>query len=465
MADTRHYDDGPAEAGAVRTTRREVLRRAGVGSLLIVYGGALPKTAVAGVPRFRHRELAGTLRIIQWSHFVPAYDKWFDDIYVKRWGEANDTEVVVDHINQADIPARAAAEVAAQSGHDLFFFLSPPAAYEDQVIDHASIVQEVTRKRGKMKEVALKSTYNPKTKKYFAFSDNYVPDPVNYRTDLWGEVGIRPNTWDDVRRAAPRLRAMGNPIGIGMSNEIDSNMALMAMMMCFGSFIQNREQRVVLNSKATVEVLKFARDLFRRGMSNEIFAWTAASNNQAMVAGRLSMAMNAISITRTAELTNPDLAAKISLLPIPRGPNGRLGLEHVMGAYVIWKFARNKAAARKFLVDLETKYVGAFENSRFYNFPSWPASVPNIERRVERDPVARPRGKYKVLARIADEYTLNPGWPGNTNAGIDEIFNKFMIPQMFAEVAQGKRSPEEAAKVYDRSFRVIFQRWRNRGKI
>ena len=465
MADTRHYDDGPADAGTVRTTRREVLRRAGVGSLLIVYGGALPKTAVAGAPRFRHRELAGTLRIIQWSHFVPAYDKWFDDIYVKRWGEANDTEVVVDHINQADIPARAAAEVAAQSGHDLFFFLSPPAAYEDQVIDHAPIVQEVTRKRGKMKDVAFKSTYNPKTKKYFAFSDNYVPDPVNYRTDLWGEVGIRPNTWDDVRRAAPRLRAMGNPIGIGMSNEIDSNMALMAMMMCFGSFIQNREQRVVLNSKATVEVLKFARDLFRNGMSNEIFAWTAASNNQAMVAGRLSMAMNAISITRTAELTNPDLAAKISLLPIPRGPNGRLGLEHVMGAYVIWKFARNKQAARKFLVDLETKYIGAFENSRFYNFPSWPASVPNIERRVERDPVARPRGKYKVLATIADEYTLNPGWPGNTNAAIDEIFNKFMIPQMFAEVAQGKRSPEEAAKVYDRSFRVIFQRWRNRGKI
>ena len=458
MADTRP----DVEQGI---TRREVLRRAGVGGLLIVYGGALPKTSVAGVPRYRHKELAGTLRIIQWSHFVPAYDKWFDDIYVKRWGEANDTDVVVDHINQADIPARAAAEVAAQSGHDLFFFLSPPAAYEDQVVDHADIVQEVTKKRGKMKTVAFKATYNPKTKKYFAFSDNYVPDPVNYRTDLWGEAGFRPTSWDNVLKAAPKLRAMGHPIGIGMSNEIDSNMALMAMMMCFGSFIQNKEQRVVLNSKGTVEALKFARELYRQGMSNEIFAWTASSNNQAMVAGRLSMAMNAISITRTAEGTNPDLAAKISLLPIPSGPNGRLGLEHVMGAYVIWKFARNKAAAKKFLVDLETKYIGAFENSKFYNFPSWPASVPNIERRVARDPVARPPGKYRVLAEIAEKYTLNPGWPGNTNAAIDEIFNKFMIPQMFAEVAQGKRTPEEAARVYDRSFRGIFQRWRNRGKI
>ena len=134
-----------------RTTRREILQAGAAGALVVLYGGAATKTAAAGVPKFRAKELAGTLRIIQWSHFVPAYDKWFDNIYIKRWGEANDTEVLVDHINQADIPARAAAEVAAQSGHDIFFFLSPPAAYEDQVINHAEIVQEVTKKRGKMK--------------------------------------------------------------------------------------------------------------------------------------------------------------------------------------------------------------------------------------------------------------------------------------------------------------------------
>jgi len=466
MADDSRHTDRPEEeevAGG-RTTRREILRKAGAGSLLVVYGGATAKTSAAGVPRFRGRELKETLRIVQWSHFVPAYDKWFDNVYVKRWGQANDTEVLVDHINVTDIPARAAAEVAAQSGHDLFFFLSPPAAYEDQVIDHKDIVQQVSKKRGKMKDLAHKATYNPRTKKYFAFSDNYVPDPANYRTDLWGEIGLKPTSWDIVLKAAPKLRAMGNPIGIGMSNELDSNMAMMAMMMCFGSFIQNKDQRVVLNSKETVAVLKFARELYRQGMSNEIFAWTPASNNQAFLAGRLSLAMNAISITRSAELLNPDLAAKIELLPIPKGPKGQLGLEHVMGAYVIWKFAKNKRMAKKFLVDLETKYIGAFENSKFYNFPSWPASVSNIKRRLERDP-AKPAGKYVVLGQIADKHTLNPGWPGYSNAGIDEIFNTFLIPQMFAEVAQDKRTPEDAAKAYDRKFREIFQKWRNQKKL
>ena len=446
-----------------RTTRREVIRRAATGAVVFAYGGAMAKTAVAGAPKFRHKQLAGTLRIAQWSHFVPAYDRWFDNVYIKNWGRANDTEVIVDHINQADIPARAAAEVAAQSGHDLFWFLAPPAQYEDQVISHNDIVQQVTKKRGRMAQVAQRSTYNPRTKKYFAFSDTYAPDPVNWRTDKWGEIGMRPTTWENVLKAAPKLREIG-PIGIGMSNEIDSNMALIALMMCYGGFIQNEEQRVTLNSKGTRAALTLMKNLFQQGMSNEVFAWTAASNNQAMLAGRLSLAMNAISITRSAELSNPDLARNIALAPIPAGPNGRVGLEHVMGCYVIWKFAQNKTAAKKFLIDLEWKYTGAFENSRFYNVPSWPNSVRNILVRLKRDP-AQPAGKYVVLDEINQKYTKNVGYPGFSNPAIDEIFNKFLVPQMFAEVAQGKRSAADAASTYDKQFREIFQKWRNRKKI
>ena len=106
----------------------------------------------------------------------------------------------VEHINNTLLDTRAAAEVAAQSGHDLFFNLHPMASYEDQVINHASIIQEIEKKVGKYGDLGTKSTYNPKTKKYFAVSDNYVPDPVVWRRDLWNGVGEAPYTWDHVRR-------------------------------------------------------------------------------------------------------------------------------------------------------------------------------------------------------------------------------------------------------------------------
>ena len=445
-------------------TRRQLLRRAAAGAIVLVYGGFGAKTAVAGAPNFRGKELKGTLKILQWSHFVPAYDGWFDNQYTKRWGQANDTDIIVDHVNQADLPARVAAEAAAGKGHDLVALLAPAPQYEDRVIDHKEIVQEVRHKRGKMADVCYRSAYNPKTKKFHGFPDFYAPDPVDYRTDLWGQVGLKPDTWDHVLKAAPKLRQMGHPVGIGMSNEIDSNMAMMALMMCFGSFIQSSKARVTLNSKATREALTFGRDLFRKGMSNEIFAWTAASNNQGMLAGRLSLALNAISIPRSAESTNPDLAKTIGLLPIPKGPHGRLGLEHVMHTYMIWKFASNKKMAVKFLVELEIKYRGAFEASKFYNFPSFPASVQNIPVRLGRDPHP-PAGKYKILQTISQKYTKNVGYPGYSNAAIGEIFDTFLIPQMFAEVAQGKRTPDDAARDYQRRIGTVFEKWRKRGKI
>ena len=59
-----------------------------------------------------------TLRILQWSHFIPAYDTWFDK-FAEAWGDKNDVKVRVDHIPHLELPARMAAEFAAGAGHDI----------------------------------------------------------------------------------------------------------------------------------------------------------------------------------------------------------------------------------------------------------------------------------------------------------------------------------------------------------
>ena len=43
-----------------------------------------------------------------------------------------ETNVVVDNINLVDLNTRAASEAQAKKGHDLFMFLSPPAAYRSK---------------------------------------------------------------------------------------------------------------------------------------------------------------------------------------------------------------------------------------------------------------------------------------------------------------------------------------------
>ncbi len=439
-----------------RFSRREFVKAAGTALAV----GALPAVSCRKGPG-RAKPGRKTLKILQWSHFVPRYDQWFDNVFTKEWGEKNATHVAVDHMASTEVNARGAAEAASRKGHDLFLFLSPPAAYEAQVIDHREIVEAVEKKYGKMIQLAERSTYNPKTGKRYAFSDSYVPDPGNYRKDLWTEVGFPngPDTWEDLRSGGRQIKErFGNPVGIGLSQEIDSNMALRALLWSFGGAEQDEAGNVVLNSPQTIEALRYARALYKETMTPEVFTWEPASNNRMMLAGRASFVCNAISVTRTAERENPEMSGKIWLTQALKGPARRIAAEHVMNCYVIWKFAENQDGAKQFLVDLVDSFSTVFAESEFYNFPSFPPTVPDLEKQIAHDPKANPPDKYKVLSSVLD-WATNIGFPGYANAAIDEVFNTFVIPTMFARVAREDATPEEAVRVADQELRRIFAKW------
>jgi multiple sugar transport system substrate-binding protein len=104
--------------------------------------------------------------------------------------------------------------------------------------------------------------------------------------------------------------------------------------------------------------------------------------------------------------------------------------------------------------------------SKLYNFPGFPGamSFKRIHKVAAADP-HKPRGKYSILTTIAEKYTHNVGYPGTTNAAIDEIFSTFLIPQMFAAVSQGKKSAAQSVADTDKQVRRIFAKWRAAGLV
>ena len=432
----------------------------------VLGAGAAGVAATLGTPFMRPAHAAKrSLKIMQWNHFVPAFDDWFNKKFVKEWGDKNDTEVVVTNVGMTSIESRAAAEINKKQGHDLCMFLSPPASYEDQVIDHKDIYADCERKYGKPLEIAVKSTYNPVTKKYFGFSDSYVPDPVNYRKDLWDDVGVKPDTWDAIRDGGRKIKQKhGIPVGIGMSNELDSSMALRSILLAFGAAVQDAQGRPSLKSPKTLEALKYAKALYTETMTDEIFSWDASSNNRQMLAGKGSLTLNAISVTRTGESEKIPIADKILLGRPARGPASGVGVMHLMNAYVIWKFARNIDGAKRFLVDLAGASRDAFLASGFYNFPTFPQLVPDLQKLVANDPKAVPPDKYAIFSD-ADKWTVGVGYPGFANGAIDEIWKGWLIPKMFADAASGRLTPEAALDLYSGQVNDIFGKWRALKKV
>ncbi len=130
-----------------------------------------------------------------------------------------------------------------------------------------------------------------------------------------------------------------------------------------------------------------------------------------------------------------------------------------MDCYVIWNFAENREGAKQFLVDYMDAFGEAFKQSEFYNFPCFPQTVPSLLQAIANDPKAMPPDKYKVLGNVL-EWATNIGYPGYGTAAIDEVFNTFVIPTMFARVARDEASPEDAAKAAEREMTRIFAKWK-----
>lgn len=463
-----------------RVTRRDLLKITAAGAAGIGLAGA----ARLGGPYIVHAQ-PRALRIMTWSHFVPAYDAWFDP-FARAWGQGKGVQVTVDHVTFADIVPRATAEVAAQQGHDLYFFIAPPSQFEQQVIDLADINQEAEKRYGPVQPYVKNSVYNPHTKKYVGFSDNWVPDPGDYLKSTWANVGAvnGPKTWDDllkfgteIKKKSPEIQI---PIGIGFSQDIDSNMATRAIMWSFGSATQDKDSNVVLNSEATVKAVEYGARLFKEVMTPAVLSWNAASNNLALNARQTAYILNSISAYRAAQSQGLPVAPDIFFTPALRGPAAALVSTHVMGVWVVWRFGRAPDLAKEFLMHLTDNMRDAVLASRLYNFPSYFGSVAEkstplaqkpvegrrwIRSRVNIDPFGSlPPDKLKVLAE-AEKWSTNVGHPGTANPAEGEIFDTYVITDMFAKAATGQLTPQQAVAEADRRVKDIFRKWRSAGLV
>ena len=216
--------------------------------------------------------------------------------------------------------------MATRSGHDLFAFPDSPAGYEAHVTPLTDVVTECERRFGRLPVFVHRGTFSPRTKQYFAVPESWAPAPLHYRSDLWGETGIKPDTWELVREGARKIREKrGVPAGFGLAPEPDSNLALRGLLWAFGAAEQDEAGQVAINSPATVEAVKLMSTIYRESMTSDVFMWDAASNNRAFVWGQASIIQNAISAVRSMEKSNPGLAKKVVLAPPAAGPGGAAG--------------------------------------------------------------------------------------------------------------------------------------------
>lgn len=439
----------------LKKSRRQLLKVVGATTISAGLSPAIIPSRVHGSDN--------TLRILRWKNFIPKFENWFNNIFVQQWEQETGIRVIVDNVGMGDVDRLAAQEALTQQGHDMVLFLSPRPLLEDHVIDHHELFEECERQYGKAHDFVYQSCFNPVTNKFHGFCESYIAVMQTYRNDLWNAVGIQPDSWDKVREGGRAIKLLHDaPTGISFANEHNGEQTLRALMSCYGASVQNEDGRPSLKSAETIESLKFAKALYEEAMTPDVLNWTPPSNNQFMLSGTGCWTVDTISIIRAAQTQQFPVNEHLALAPLPEGPAGRTGSVFGANIYMIWRFARNPEAAKRFLIDYMANISDGIEASGFQNLPSFPNSVPDLGNLIRSD--AGPAGRYELLKQIPNTQT-NLGYPGYTNAAIDEVLRSHTIPNMFSQAITGTLSPEEAMLQADEAIKPIFQKWKTAGKI
>jgi len=406
------------------------------------------------------------ISLLQWKHFVPSYDKWFDS-YVIDWGEEHNVAVNVDRVNFAELPSSLAAEIDAGQGHTIIELPSSPAAFVAGLQDLADINKQATALFGERHDFCTAVSYLPDSNLFYGFAAGYSLNHGNYDIELWTEAGYPegPVTYEDLLAGGRAIyESTGIPVGIGISPEIDSEMANREVIWSFGGSVQDENSNVVFNSPATVAAVNFLAQLQNEAMTAEVFGWSGASNNQALVAGEVSFILNPDSAYRSLQKVDAAGAANVGFTPALIGPAGAFGGTHVSISVIpTYVDGPELEAAKKFLLDYAANYADVTYNSELFNLPCYPDTVTELADWFENDPFgSEPANKFAILKTAIDR-SVNFGYPGFSSPAIAQVYAEHIIPNVIAQVALGEATAEDAVAQAHARMEEIFAAWSSRG--
>jgi multiple sugar transport system substrate-binding protein len=416
-----------AMGSALTTTRRRFLH--------ISLGAAAGLAAIlgAGTSPAIHEPLH-EITLLSPTHFVPASDKKLQEL-AQRFTKETGIKVTINHIASPQLPAKLAAEVQMQSGHDLVDLrMHLPLYHEPQLVDLTEVVVPLAEKNGGMygfcAEAALVHG------RWRAMPWHYRSFPGSYNKTYFDQVGEKaPVTWDDLLRAGRKLKANGFPVGIAIGQTYDAISTLSAIMWCYGSkTVEADGKTVAINSKETKAAIEYVRQLYTDAMEPEVLLWDDNSNNRLLLSGKGSWIHNAHSHYLMAKEKKMPIAEQIYFHLSPLGPAGR-HTPTVVRSLGIWKFSKNIEAAKEFI-----KFHFSRENYSEFIMASECFNAP-VYKSMEDHPAWKTDPKYEPI-KESGKYGHLYGWPAPGDEKSQQVTYAFVIPNMFAKAVTGAPTKE-----------------------
>src|SRR5262249_29108352 len=287
-------------------SRRNFLKLSGGGALAASAG----MTGILACGRAPAYAQATSLHWLRWNDFVPASDQLLKGEMAAECEKALGIKLTIETINGNDIQARVTSAVQSGSGPDIVCALNNwPQLYADSLADVSDVAEELGKAQGGFYETSKVVANNGK--RWIAVPWSIVGLQIAYRKSWFEEIGYSggkfPETWEALREAGKKLKAQGRPVGQTLGHTFGDAPAFTYPYLWSwgGREVEADGKTVVLDSKETVESVKFMVGFWKDALDEGGLAWDDASNNRAFLSGTCSATNNGASIYIEA-LRKPD---------------------------------------------------------------------------------------------------------------------------------------------------------------
>lgn len=438
-----------------RIHRRNFLKLSGVGALATKAGGMAAILASGKAPAYAQTT---TVHWLRWNDFVPACDQLLRQKLFPEAEKSLGIKVNYETVNGNDLQPRITSAIQSGSGPDIIMlFNNHPHLYKASLVDLSEVAEAVGKEQGGYYGI---SEGNCKADgKWVGMPMGIIGAMNAYRKSWFDEVGYSkfPETWDQYHDAGKKLKAKGRPIGQALGQSFgDPPTFAYPLMWAYGGMEVDDNGKVVLNSKETVEAVKFMTGFWKDAFDEGGLAWDDANNNRAFLSGTVCSTLNGASIyiesMRKADSyrteTGQPMKTDIQHAPLPAGPKGQFGF-HTYTSHVMPSYSRNQKAAKDLMLFIHQKpnYEQWFTTGKGFYTPGttgW-----ETHKMWDEDPVMKP---FAVAGRLGQ----TPGYKGPPNAKAAEVLSKYLIVNMFAQAIKGT-SAEEVVKQTDAELKKIYE--------
>ena len=438
-----------------RVTRRTFLKVSGGGAVAATAGGMAGILATGRAPAHAQQT---TVHWLRWNDFVPASDQALRQTILPEAEKALGIKINFETVNGNDLQPRITAAIQSGAGPDLIMlFNNHPHLYKASLVDLSDVAEEVGSKQEGYYAVSKGNCHADG--KWVAMPMGIIGAMLAYRKSWFEEIGVTkfPETWDEYRAAGKKLKAKGRPIGQTMGHSFGDppTFSYPYLWSWGGKEVEEDGKTVAINSKATLDSVKYMVDFWKDAHDEGGLAWDDSSNNRAFLSGTVCSTLNGASIY-IESLRKPDqyqtekgakLHTDILHSPLPKGPAGQFGF-HTFESHVLPNYSKNQKAAKEFLRWLHdaANYERWFVTQKGFSTgvtKSWEKS-----KMWDEDPVMAP---YRVAGRLGQI----PGYPGPTGPKAAEVLSKYIITDMYAKALQGA-SAEEVVKWCEDELKKIY---------